>query len=205
MVMGGTLDGSGTLAGAVTVTTGGVFSAGVNGVGTLTVNGTLTLATNSFTLAHVNAASGVSALAHGVGGIAYGGGLVVNIQSGTISNGQNFQIFSGKGTGSFNSITPNPAPGFVWSFDASTGYLTAISVVNTNATTLAAVLVGGNLNLSWPMDHTGWQLQIQTNSPGIGITTNWVGWTGSTVTNELTIPIELTNQAVFLRLVYPPK
>jgi hypothetical protein len=58
---------------------------------------------------------------------------------------------------------------------------------------------GGSLQMSWPADHLGWRLQTQTNSLG----TNWFTVTGSTVTNQLSIPISLTDGSVFFRLVYP--
>ncbi|HEX3628736.1 MAG TPA: hypothetical protein VH280_25275 [Verrucomicrobiae bacterium] len=62
---------------------------------------------------------------------------------------------------------------------------------------------GGNLILSWPSANTGWQLQAQTNSLAVGLTSNWFNLTDTTGTNSVTIPINLTNGCVFYRLVYP--
>jgi hypothetical protein len=73
----------------------------------------------------------------------------------------------------------------------------------TNSTNLTAVYSGGVLNLSWPTDHIGWTLQVQTNSAYVGISTNWVSVAGSSVTNQMVFPIGQTNQAVFFRLKYP--
>jgi hypothetical protein len=60
--------------------------------------------------------------------------------------------------------------------------------------------------LTWPLDHKGWQLQAQTNSVKVGISTNWANYnpsTGpSTATNQVAIPIVLTNGTVFYRLTY---
>jgi hypothetical protein len=62
---------------------------------------------------------------------------------------------------------------------------------------------GSQLQLFWPQDHTGWTLQMQTNSLNTGLGTNWVGVTNSTVTNQLIVPFSATNGSVFFRLVYP--
>ena len=59
------------------------------------------------------------------------------------------------------------------------------------------------LTLSWPADHTGWQLQTQANSLSAGINTNWVNVVGSTTTNKVVVPINPINGTVFYRLVYP--
>ncbi|MGH7980115.1 MAG: LamG-like jellyroll fold domain-containing protein, partial [Limisphaerales bacterium] len=82
---------------------------------------------------------------------------------------------------------------------ATTGPVT----VNTNPTNIVFSVVNNQLNLSWPADHTGWQLQAQTNNLSVGISTNWVNVSGTTSTNKVIIPINLTNGSVFYRLVYP--
>ncbi len=60
------------------------------------------------------------------------------------------------------------------------------------------------LTLSWPADHLGWTLQAQTNSLSVGLGTNWVNVSGSSTTNLLIVPINLTNGSVFYRLIYSP-
>lgn len=70
-------------------------------------------------------------------------------------------------------------------------------LVTTNITVSVS---GGNLLLSWPADHTGWTLQVQTNSLSGGLGTNWVDVPGSTLTNAVSIPISTANGAVFYRL-----
>jgi hypothetical protein len=57
--------------------------------------------------------------------------------------------------------------------------------------------------LSWPADHTGWRLEIQTDTLAQGIGTNWVTFSGSSATNQVVVPISQTNGAVFFRMVYP--
>jgi hypothetical protein len=58
-----------------------------------------------------------------------------------------------------------------------------------------------HLGLSWPADHVGWHLLIQTNSTGLG--TNWQVITGSELTNQFFLPIDPAKRSVFLRLTYP--
>jgi autotransporter-associated beta strand protein len=61
----------------------------------------------------------------------------------------------------------------------------------------------GNLTLTWPTDHIGYRLQVQTNSLNVGLGTNWSTWAGSTATNQEIIPVNPANGSVFFRLVYP--
>jgi hypothetical protein len=61
----------------------------------------------------------------------------------------------------------------------------------------------GQLQFSWPVDHTGWQLQAQTNTLTTGLGTNWVNVTGSDQTNQKAWLLNSTNGAVFFRLVRP--
>ncbi len=66
-------------------------------------------------------------------------------------------------------------------------------------TQLGFATAGNQLQLNWPADHTGWQLQSQTNSLG----TNWVDVTSSAQTNLVALPVDKVNGAVFFRLVQP--
>jgi Concanavalin A-like lectin/glucanases superfamily len=59
---------------------------------------------------------------------------------------------------------------------------------------------GGQVELTWPENHAGWSLQVQTNSL---VGTNWVTVPGSTLTNQIPFPINAANGSVFFRLVYP--
>jgi beta-galactosidase len=62
---------------------------------------------------------------------------------------------------------------------------------------------GGEIYAGWPTDHTGWLLQMQTNSIGEGLGTNWVNVPGSDATNQISIPINTMNGSAFFRLVFP--
>ena len=64
-------------------------------------------------------------------------------------------------------------------------------------------LSAGQLQLSWPQNHTNWRLQMQTNGVAAGLGTNWVTVPGSTATNRMTFPTDPTVGSVFFRMVYP--
>ncbi|MDF7806560.1 chondroitinase-B domain-containing protein [Pontiellaceae bacterium B12219] len=196
---GGTLGGSGEVENSVKVNSGGTLSPGES-IGTLTV-GELTLKAGSTTIMEVNASSATSDLVTWSDDATYAGDLQVNNLSGTLTSGQNFQIFSAGGSGSFDSITPEPGDGLAWSFDAASGVLSVVSGVNTTPPDLAFGVSNGTVNISWPGDRTGWQLQYQTNN----LSTNWLVWPDSTLTNDMTIPMDPTDAAAFYRLIYPPE
>ncbi len=79
----------------------------------------------------------------------------------------------------------------------------AVRPVSTNPPALNYAITGGQLQLDWPTDHTGWRLEVQTNALAAGLGTNWTTVLDSTGTNLLVIPPSLTNGSVFYRLVYP--
>ncbi|MEI9863951.1 MAG: hypothetical protein WDN00_05255 [Limisphaerales bacterium] len=65
---------------------------------------------------------------------------------------------------------------------------------------ITSVVVGGNtLQLSWPADHTGWRLQVQTNGLDARPGSAWYDVDGSTVTNHVSLPIVPANPTVFLQ------
>jgi hypothetical protein len=70
-------------------------------------------------------------------------------------------------------------------------------------TNIVAQVSSGQLQLSWPQDHLGWHLQIQTNSLNVGLGANWVNVPNSATTNQVFISIDPKNGSLFLRLVYP--
>jgi hypothetical protein len=124
--------------------------------------------------------------------------------SGTPAAGQSFQLFSGAGTGSFAATNlPALGSGLGWNWNQANGTLSVVSAVAMNPTNITFTAGGGNLNLSWPADHTGWRLQVQTNAPGVGLNTNWATYPGSTNVNSISIPIDPANGSEFFRLIYP--
>lgn len=79
----------------------------------------------------------------------------------------------------------------------------ATSLPSNQPAPITAQVVSGSLRLSWPQDHLGWSLEIQTNALNAGLGVNWFVVPGSTVTNQLLLPIDPGNPAVFFRLVSP--
>lgn len=69
-----------------------------------------------------------------------------------------------------------------------------VSLVSTN---LNFGVSGNQIQLNWPVSHTGWRLQMNTNLAG----TNWQDVSGADSTNL--ISILPTNGNAFFRLVYP--
>jgi hypothetical protein len=56
--------------------------------------------------------------------------------------------------------------------------------------------------MTWPADHTGWRLQVQTNSRATGLGTNWEDVDGA-MTNNVVLLLDYLSGSVFYRLVYP--
>jgi len=79
----------------------------------------------------------------------------------------------------------------------------AVPLPSLNSTNLNFQAGENQLQLSWPPDHLGWRLEIQTNDLENGLGTNWVTVPNSTniiTTNMVITPV---NDCVFYRLVYP--
>jgi hypothetical protein len=123
----------------------------------------------------------------------------VNLNGGTITA-------SRVGTATANQVATITGSTAAFNFNGGTLRASASSttfLVNTARTNIVAAVVGNQLQISWPSDHTGWRLQAQTNSLSVGISTNWVSVPGSASTNSISLPLNPANPAVFLRLVYP--
>jgi hypothetical protein len=75
-------------------------------------------------------------------------------------------------------------------------------VVSLTPTNIMVTQSNNSLYLSWPTDHLGWQLQVQTNTLSTGLGNNWVNVTGSALTNQVVIPVNPVNGAVYYRLLY---
>jgi hypothetical protein len=74
---------------------------------------------------------------------------------------------------------------------------------STNATHLTFRFDANSVTFSWPSDHIGWWLQVQTNALNVGLADNWRDVPGSTATNRMIIPIDATGGCTFYRLAYP--
>lgn len=199
-----TLGGSGAITASVSVNSGGTLSPGT-GIGTLAISNSLVLSAGSATLMELNAGTLACDKVIGLTAVGFSGTLTVVNTGSTLSAGQSFPLFSAASyTGNFTATNLPALPaGLTWNWNPANGTLAVAASVATNPTNITAVVSAGNLNLSWPADHTGWRLQAQTNSPSAGLSTNWSTVPGSTAVNSMSFPIDQSNGSVFFRLVYP--
>jgi autotransporter-associated beta strand protein len=198
-----TLSGSGTVNG--TVANNGTIAPGATGtMGTMTLNNSPTL--NGALQMKIDRNGGAPLndqlyLPSSV--LTYGGSLTVTNVGADLQAGDVFQVFNATSySGSF--VVTNLPPldnGLVWSnslaVDGSIAVVGTISIVPTN---IVWDVSGTNLALSWPVDHTGWRLQVQTDSLA---GTNWVDVPGASLTNFELLPVDPTVGSMFYRMIYP--
>jgi autotransporter-associated beta strand protein len=201
---GQTLRGGGTVQGKLTALSGSLINPG-DAIGTLQVQNNISL--SGALLMELNRTNFPMAdeLISRAGIIAGGGTLIVTNLGPALRAGDTFQLFDGPVIGFANIQLPAVEPGLAWTnrlaFDGS---IALQSVVAMNPPDLAATLVVGNeIKLTWPPDHIGWHLQMQTNGANAGLSTNWIDLTGSDATNTIAVPLNVTGGCVFFRLAYP--
>ncbi len=107
------------------------------------------------------------------------------------------------GSGNWSLMTNSTGAGkvdFAAKMEASTA-----PAISMDRPKLTSVLSGSNLLFSWPCDHIGWKLQVQTNISGgiIANGSNWYTITDSSTNNSWTLPIDRTKGSVFSRLINP--
>lgn len=193
---GGTLDVSAsalTMGVAQTLTGVGAVFGNVTNNGTLTPGGT-----TSFKL---NKSSLTNDVLRVLGTLNYSGTLAVTNLSGSLAGGDTFRLFSAASyTGNFSSIAGSPGAGLDWKFTPANGMLTLFSTVPTS---LNVSVTNGSLEMSWPADHLGWTLQVQTNDLITGLGTNWFSVSNTAASTQFTAPMDPASPSVFYRLVYP--
>jgi hypothetical protein len=99
-----------------------------------------------------------------------------------------------------------PSGNYAYAFDTNTPGQVNLSVqpaVSLAPVSLTLQSTANQLNLSWPDDHIGWHLLIQTNSIGSGLGTNWQIVSASDTTNQIFLSVDPAQASVFLRLAYP--
>lgn len=120
------------------------------------------------------------------------------------------QAYIGARSDGFNRLAGDLAELIVAASPLSSGdiaalgnYLTAqhrFVLFNHNPTNLVVSVTNNQIGLSWPADHTGWQLQ--SNSVGLLATGAWFPVSGSTVTNQITITPNASRTNVFYRMFF---
>ncbi len=210
-----TLTGTNTIAGATTVSNGTLVASssgsdldvmsgtslapgGLGTVGNLSVAGSLNM-TSGTLLVTLNEASSPSNSTVTVA-------ITTSITSSTLkllnygpslNVGDTFTIFSGPVTG----ITTIVSPGYTFANNLATDGSVKVTAVAPPGTTLTSTVSGGNLNLTWPADLTGLNLQVQTNTLAVGLKNNWVTIPGTAAGNTYSAPLNrTTNTVVFYRL-----
>jgi autotransporter-associated beta strand protein len=199
---GQSLSGSGIVAGTLDAVSGSTVNPG-SSLGTLTVSENASFA--GLLLMELNRTNVQNCDQLDISGnIAASGTLTVTNVGSALQAGDTFQLFNTPVIGFAAVNLPELAPGLVWANHlAMDGSLAVVPAVSTVPANITATFTSGTLTLSWPADHTGWRLQVQTNVLTVGLSTNWVDVAASTETNEMTLPIGTDSVGVFFRLVYP--
>ena len=208
---GGTLTGNG-LASNLTVNAGGIFVPGDYGsIGTFTVSNLLTLSGTMYaSLNKSQAQSNTMVVVINTGATNAvantGSSLVVSNLGPALAAGDAFYLFSQPVTnGNLVTISGSPGTGLVFTnYLAVDGSIKVVQTVNPNPTNIIVVLNPPNeLVLSWPTDHIGWRLLVQTNSATVGLSNNWVEVPGAASVNSVTNLVDSNSGSVFYRMVYP--
>jgi len=206
-----TLQGYGMVNGAVTVNgtlAPGIMTAGTTG--TLTLNNAPLLQGATMIKINRNGGAFLNDLVRvPASPLIYGGTLLVTNVGAPLQLGDTFQIFSATAyAGAFAATNLPPLGNYLYWTNtlAQNGTLAVAGTVSTVPTNLVWNLSGANLVLSWPMDHQGWRLLIQTNNLAAGLSLNTNDWTtvaNSSATNQVSVPLNPTQPAEFYRLVFP--
>jgi autotransporter-associated beta strand protein len=207
-----TLSGSGTVLGSVTATGNAIATINPgDGIGTLTINNALTLAANSVLTMELNRTNSTATNDMiSAGSITANGTLNVTNLGPNLVNGDTFKLFNAPVTGFATIILPaadsTGTNAYTWNTNLDVNgsiqlVSGGVSPINTTPTNIVFQATNGQLTLSWPADHTGWHLQMQTN--GLASTSNWFNVPGAEGTNLVILPIGTTNRSVFFRMAYP--
>jgi autotransporter-associated beta strand protein len=194
-----TLSGTGTINGSVSVSSGGVLAVGSGSIGTLTINNALTLSGNmSVQVNHTGSASDKVLVSGTLTNAGTGTITVTNLGS-ALQTGDTFTLFS-KPLANGSAMTVSGG-GVTWTNNLSVnGTITVLPTMATNPTNITFSVSGSVLTLSWPADHLGWYLQVQTNSLSTGLGTNWVFVPGSSSVVTTNFTVNPANASVFYRL-----
>jgi autotransporter-associated beta strand protein len=198
-VYAGTLGGTGTFYGPVTLEAGTTLAPGAS-VGTLTINSDLSIGGNvaievNKSLSPANDLVVVSGTLTKTGT----GTLTVANLGPALAVGDKFTLFSQPVlNGAALTVTGG---GATWTNNlAVDGSISVASVLVVTPPTMNFTHTGNSLQFSWT---SGFKLQVQTNSIHVGISTNWADYPGGG-TSPVTVPIDVTKETVFFRLVSTP-
>jgi hypothetical protein len=141
---------------------------------------------------------------------AVSGAASYNLKRGTANGGPYPTVYSGLTVTNYSDAAVTNAVTYYYVVTTVSGSESANSLQagaaplpSSAPANIVAQVSSGQLQLSWPLDHLGWRLQIQTNDLNQGFGTNWVTVPNSTNTCQTSFPVNPANGSVFLRLVYP--
>jgi polygalacturonase/pectin methylesterase-like acyl-CoA thioesterase len=132
-----------------------------------------------------------------------------NLKRSTTNGGAYFILTSLTGT-NYSDMAVNPGVTYFYVVTATNSLGESVNSIQASAVPLPSMvstnmnlrITGGQLQLTWPQDHLGWRLESQTNSLSAGLGTNWTTVSGSSATNQMSFPFDLSNGSVFFRLAY---
>ncbi len=209
-VSNGVLAGTGSLASSLSVVAGGTVSPGAP-VGTFTVSNSATIAGTALIALNVSG-SPINGKLSATGTITATGALVVTNLGPDIVNGTKFQLFNQAVTGFTSIILPSSNPANTSSYGWQTNVAVDGSItltnggttnsINLNPTNMTVSASAGNMTITWPGDHLGWQLQ--SNSISLTATSQWFSILGSTTVTQENMAIDRSKTNVFFRMIYPP-
>jgi autotransporter-associated beta strand protein len=209
-----TLGGQGLIKGPITIQAGGMLAPGADAfsVGTLRASNSVTLQPGGLTRMKIGKTPLENDMLLVIGRyntLTYGGTLVVTNVGGTLAAGDSFRLFYAINISGFFIATNLPVlfTNLAWDTSSlSSGTLTVVSTASTVPTNLDWRVSGTNLVFTWPGDHIGWRLLVQTNHLAAGVsmdTNDWITIPDSQLTNEIMQPVDPSKGIGFYRLIYP--
>jgi polygalacturonase len=199
----GTLSGSSPTLGSVPAGYNYAFNTGTAGQVNLVVSLPAPVAPANLTARGTNVLIGLQWSAP-VGATGY------NLMRST-TNGGPYGLLASPGVTNYSDTAVNPGTVYYYVISATnisgaspdSSQASATPLPSLNETNLTFQLSANELQLSWPQDHQGWRLEVQTNDLNTGLSTNWVTVPNSTNIISTNMVINATNGSVFFRMVYP--
>jgi hypothetical protein len=133
--------------------------------------------------------------------VTYGGVLKI-VSTGTLTAGQEFQLFSGAGATNASNFASVQTTSPTATFSFTNGVLTVVSSINTNPPVMQVSVSGSTLSLAWPTN-AGWLLQ--SNSVSLSDNAAWFNYpaNGAVDVTNINITMDPAKTNVFYRMLQP--